>query len=130
MIQSDIIKIGRIYFKLRNVEFLSGKNDRNKSINSKKQKENIQIVSESQIPEKLCKICLSRGESTNNPLISPCKCNGSMKFVHFECLQKWAWTKINLIRKTDVQILNLEAVKCELCLTEIEGFFLFLIIDL
>lgn len=121
MIQSDVIKIGRTIFKLRNIDFISdrinGKNSRDK----KKKKENIEINSDCQISERICKICLSRSESTNNPLISPCKCNGSMKFIHFECLQKWAWSKINLIKKMNVHIINLEEVKCELCLTEIEG---------
>lgn len=123
MIQSDIIKIGRILFKLRNIELISEKPPPNASVDPKKQKENIEITSDAQIPGKLCKICLSGSESTDNPLVSPCKCDGSMKFVHFECLQKWAWNKINLIRKINVQIINLEEVKCELCLSEIEGYF-------
>lgn len=122
MIQSDIIKIGRILFKLRNIEFISEKSLAIALPDAKKPKENIEITSEAQIPGKMCKICLSGSESTDNPLISPCKCDGSMKFVHFECLQKWAWNKINLIRKINVQIINLEEVNCELCLSEIEGF--------
>ena len=33
-----------------------------------------------------CRICF---DSTNEPLISPCKCTGSMQWVHRTCLQKW-----------------------------------------
>ncbi|KAF2124283.1 hypothetical protein P153DRAFT_371139 [Dothidotthia symphoricarpi CBS 119687] len=35
-----------------------------------------------------CRIC--RGEGTaKEPLFHPCKCNGSIKFVHQECLMEW-----------------------------------------
>ena len=36
----------------------------------------------------MCRICLE--ESTNrNDFISPCKCSGSSKYVHRECLNQW-----------------------------------------
>lgn len=35
-----------------------------------------------------CKICLSEEEPTN-PMISPCSCTGSMKYIHLECLREW-----------------------------------------
>jgi E3 ubiquitin-protein ligase DOA10 len=36
--------------------------------------------------EKECRICF---EKTKEPLINPCKCSGSMKWVHKSCLDKW-----------------------------------------
>ena len=45
-----------------------------------------------------CRICF---DSTNEPLISPCKCTGSMQWVHRTCLQKW----INIKKDT----------KCPVC---------------
>ena len=33
-----------------------------------------------------CRICFDSG---TEPLISPCKCTGSMKWVHKSCLQQW-----------------------------------------
>ena len=37
-----------------------------------------------------CRICLSEGFLTSeNPLLTPCKCDGSMKYVHKNCLQIW-----------------------------------------
>lgn len=36
--------------------------------------------------EKMCRICF---ECDNKPLISPCKCDGSMKWVHRKCLLEW-----------------------------------------
>src|ERR1700761_1180805 len=35
-----------------------------------------------------CRIC--RGEGTlSQPLFYPCKCSGSIKFVHQDCLMEW-----------------------------------------
>ena len=36
-----------------------------------------------------CRICLAEEEETSNPLISPCKCAGSMRFIHHLCLKTW-----------------------------------------
>lgn len=36
----------------------------------------------------VCRICYDSGED-GNPLISPCKCSGSMQYVHLQCLRKW-----------------------------------------
>jgi len=35
-----------------------------------------------------CRICRSEGTKTE-PLFYPCKCSGSIKFVHQECLMEW-----------------------------------------
>ena len=36
----------------------------------------------------MCRICLDE-EDTLDELISPCRCSGSSKYVHIDCLQKW-----------------------------------------
>ena len=47
--------------------------------------------------EKTCRICL---ESNNiNNMIYPCKCNGTSKYVHKKCLQKWISQTHNIIAK-------------------------------
>ena len=35
-----------------------------------------------------CYICYEAG-TTDNPLINPCQCTGSVKYVHLNCLQRW-----------------------------------------
>ena len=34
-----------------------------------------------------CRICYLLNSNIENPLVSPCKCNGSMKYIHFKCLK-------------------------------------------
>lgn len=39
---------------------------------------------------KSCRICLLSGRSKDcNEYVSPCKCQGSLKYVHQECLKFW-----------------------------------------
>jgi E3 ubiquitin-protein ligase MARCH6 len=42
----------------------------------------------SEIGGETCRICRSEG-SIEEPLFYPCKCSGSIKFVHQECLMEW-----------------------------------------
>ena len=37
---------------------------------------------------KQCRICME-GENTSSPLLSPCKCSGSIRYIHEECLKTW-----------------------------------------
>lgn len=48
---------------------------------------------------KSCRICFQRDQS----LISPCLCNGSLKFVHEDCLVQW--------------LLSSNRKRCEICQT-------------
>lgn len=50
-----------------------------------------------------CRFCLE--ESSVNKLISPCQCDGSVKYVHKQCLEKWRQ------QNTDNQYYH----KCNLC---------------
>lgn len=43
--------------------------------------------------EMLWRICLSEDTSKENPLISPCKWSGTMKFIHLEWLKEWLNSK-------------------------------------
>jgi hypothetical protein len=58
-----------------------------------------------------CRFCFE-GPEPENPLITPCKCIGSMKYVHVQCIKTWR-------RNTT----NHEWIhKCQLCLEDYEIF--------
>ena len=38
---------------------------------------------------KMCRICLETDAPDDDPLIAPCRCSGSMKWVHRKCLNEW-----------------------------------------
>ncbi|KFO27691.1 Putative E3 ubiquitin-protein ligase MARCH10 [Fukomys damarensis] len=57
----------------------------------------------------LCRICQIAGGSPTNPLLEPCSCVGSLRFVHQKCLKKWLKVKIT-------SGADLNAVQtCEMC---------------
>lgn len=37
----------------------------------------------------ICRICLCDDYDLENPLINPCKCSGTMKYIHLLCLRQW-----------------------------------------
>lgn len=40
-----------------------------------------------------CRICMDDEATSDNPLISPCLCAGSTRFIHRQCLAQWRATK-------------------------------------
>ncbi|KAF5910789.1 hypothetical protein HPG69_004879, partial [Diceros bicornis minor] len=93
----------------------NGKSDKTKSAPSR-DPERLQKIKESLLLEDseeeegdLCRICQMAAASSSNLLIEPCKCTGSLQYVHQECMKKWLQAKINSGS-------SLEAVTtCELC---------------
>lgn len=37
----------------------------------------------------ICRFCLEPQEAKGNPLVDPCACKGSIRFVHVFCLDRW-----------------------------------------
>lgn len=56
----------------------------------------------SPIVDSNCRICLDNGLT---PLIQPCMCIGTTKFVHEICLKEWITTKYT----------NIDGAQCEIC---------------
>lgn len=67
---------------------------------SKSENEKVNLLEKTSLSN--CRICLDIGI---NPLINPCNCNGTTKFVHEMCLKQWITTKY-----TDIY-----SAECEIC---------------
>ncbi len=71
--------------------------------------------------KKICRICyMEETHKKINPLIKPCKCSGSMKYIHYECLLHWLKTKVLITNNTFCDngfysIYSLGLIECELC---------------
>ena len=73
---------------------------------------------------KICRICYQEEDDTLlNPLIRPCKCSGSMKYIHLKCLLHWLKSRTsnnhssmvnNLNNNFNAYILS-QRTECELC---------------
>ena len=76
---------------------------------------------------KICRICYMEEDSdSKNPLVQPCKCSGSMKYIHLNCLKQWLFTKscTRLEKKTNFSIFIIKPVECELCKTKLPDFIM------
>lgn len=62
-----------------------------------------------------CRICLSGHFTQRNPLITPCKCQGTMRHIHVKCLQQWLKTKIVARGRGSSKTYALKQLGCELC---------------
>ena len=136
--EGDIIKIGRYKVKIRRINLIninnddniSNKNENNNIINDNirsKDNDNKIIINnlnnnknkkKNNDPDKQCRICFSSDEKMS-PLISPCSCIGSSKYIHLLCLQKWLQSKIQLDYKEKnnnlISEYRYQPVQCEIC---------------
>ncbi|CAI2383518.1 unnamed protein product [Moneuplotes crassus] len=64
---------------------------------------------------KCCRICLNKEDTPDNPLIEPCKCSGTMKSIHVECLREWLNSNKKVKKNGHHTIVIFTTTKCELC---------------
>ncbi|OMJ79436.1 hypothetical protein SteCoe_20537 [Stentor coeruleus] len=64
--------------------------------------------------EKMCRICFEH-ENESNPIICPCRCNGTMKYIHEECLKSWILS----------QSRDLNEFSCDICKAPLDMEFRF-----
>ena len=130
--------------KLKVTKFSSNlENDKEKFINltsrktqkielKHKQIETIPIINASQKimktkKAKICRICYEEEDpisNFDNPLVQPCNCSGSLKYIHLNCLKHWLNTKScsNLFKNENYSVFLVEPVQCEICKTNFPDF--------
>lgn len=67
----------------------------------------------------ICRFCLCEDNDLQNPLIAPCKCSGTMKYIHIDCLRNWLKSKVNMKILTYMTAYSFKRLECELCLTPV-----------
>ena len=77
--------------------------------------------------KRTCPICYIEEEDDSNPLIQPCSCSGSMRYIHLKCLRHWLSSKI-LVKATTYTPIDycttyiINMVQCELCKENLPDF--------
>lgn len=79
-------------------------------------------VSSCKDDEVSCRICLCDENTELNPIISlPCKCSGSVKFIHANCLQEWLKSKV-VQKKSEASMVYIwKDFVCDVCKTPYPG---------
>ena len=100
------------------------------SINENNDKNNLDEhsskMNKSDTKNKVCRICYMEEDSDdpNNPLLQPCICSGSMKYIHYTCLKHWINNKcyVQIEKNEGCAIYMIRPVECELCKTKLPDF--------
>ena len=79
--------------------------------------DDIETKGEEKVAEIACKICLMDTFTEDNPMITPCACNGTMRFIHLECLQRWLDSKITTRERGNSRSYSWKSLECSLCKT-------------
>lgn len=62
-----------------------------------------------------CKVCWSSDQTAENPLLNSCKCDGSVRFIHYECLKFWLKQKMAKKEEANVISYTWKQFECEIC---------------
>ena len=64
-----------------------------------------------------CRLCYQSESTITDPLISPCNCNGSMKYIHYTCLKNSIKLKYHKKSEKYYDMFVFQNYSCEICLT-------------
>jgi hypothetical protein len=142
MSKGDIIKMGRLKFLVR--DFRSAHtaaniddcedhnspiknsfrlNQSHRSMEAEEecgQEEEIEIdcgIADDSMGQIQCKICWSDDQSTENPLLCSCKCDGSVRYIHYDCLKHWLKQKMTTNEQESCVSYTWKQFECEICKT-------------
>lgn len=149
--EGDMLKLGRIWLKIKKIKHESNhintsysnndiyqsrltdaregniksspkkakSEDKDNDKNKPKKKENAQKDQ----PKPVCRICYGE-EANDDPLIQPCVCSGTMKYIHVSCIKQWLTSKVCLKSSinTDCVAYLVSKIECELCKTSFPDY--------
>ena len=74
--------------------------------------------------QKICRICYQEDDTKENPLIQPCLCSGSLKYIHLNCLKQWIGTRscIRVDNNDYCSIFLVKEINCELCKNKLPDY--------
>jgi len=112
LIEGDVLRIGRVCFSVKQL-CASGEDS---PVFAQKA---TPMPSTTDDEVQACRICLSEQQTPEDPLISPCKCAGTMKFIHLRCLREWLQSRLNVKQSGGIVSYHWKALDCELCKTNL-----------
>eukprot|EP00923_Selenidium_pygospionis_P037970 GHVN01066421.1.p1 GENE.GHVN01066421.1~~GHVN01066421.1.p1 ORF type:complete len:760 (-),score=78.87 GHVN01066421.1:2745-5024(-) len=108
----DMIKLGR--FKLR-VKQLVKSGDTLPEVRLDDAEPPSSYITQQEAETMQCRICLLEGYGgEKDPLICPCRCKGSIKYIHVDCLRQWINGRLNVQDESQMTFFY-KQLHCELC---------------
>jgi len=113
----DTIKLGRVKFRIKDKK-TAHMQLCSQELLSQELKEAKEVrVSAEETPECHCRFCWENWSTVEDPLITPCKCAGSVGLLHYSCLCKWLEGKVSKKTHADdtVTSYSWKSFECEIC---------------
>jgi hypothetical protein len=125
--EGDWLKLGRIRLRVQKICLQPLRNSSSilPEFFRKNHEENLEEPQENtgEAQEKSpCRICLNDAASNEDPLICPCKCSGTMKYIHLNCLKEWLKSKVSAKVTDKGMSFHIKDLTCELCKTDFPAY--------
>lgn len=116
--EGDVLKFGRLKFRVKELnadERTIERFDFNEMLEVSEESEESEEEGGCEPSEFSCRICLEGDLGAENPLISPCICGGTMKYIHIRCLQRCLKSKLTTRASEHTLSLAWKTLGCDLC---------------
>ena len=118
--EKEWLKLGRVKLRVQSICLDQEKNNANVVPDLFKTRKTEELLEKEEKDKdnkegSSCRICLCNIETEIDPLISPCKCSGTMKYIHLNCLKEWLKNKIESRISSKGMSFYIKDLSCELC---------------
>lgn len=73
------------------------------------------VVDPTTNPDIQCKVCWDNSSTSANPLLNSCQCDGSVRYIHYECLKYWLKQKMAKKEEANLISYTWKQFECEIC---------------
>ena len=97
-------------------------NNKSKTIVNNSTKKTLSVHSKNKKKDKICRICyMEEDDEIENPIVQPCHCSGTCKYIHLNCLKQWINTKscLKVDENECCSVFVFTESECELCKTKL-----------
>lgn len=108
--EGDIIRFGTICYKVSLIRSFT------KILHTEVPDfEDFEVITPEIQKSEICRVCLCNDNEPSNPLINPCMCSGSVKYIHLQCLKQWFDLTMEETTTENCLIQSWVSSNCDIC---------------
>lgn len=113
-----VVKLGRVRYRVR--EVVGSEDPQESGSDTASSEDEVDIIDvPGEHDETYCRICYDRESDDDNPLLSFCKCDGSVKYTHLLCMKQWLRSKVGVRPTESCTTYSWKSLECEICKMEL-----------
>lgn len=118
LVKDLVVKLGRVRYRVR--EVVGGEDPQESGSDTASSEDEVDVIDvPGEHDETSCRICYDRESEEDNPLLSFCKCDGSVKYTHLLCLKQWLRSKVGVRHTQSCATYSWKSLECEICKMEL-----------